>query len=208
MHPFITGGGGGIPAGYPSGPFALGDLLVGDGTDLIVLPVGATSTVLREDGGGSVEWSLLDSANLDAAANILFSQLEDPAWTAYTPAWSSDGTQPTLGASIINGFYQQIGKIVFWRLLFQLGAGFNAGTGNYVFTLPPVTPVTTQSPAVGVAIIKDDNTNANTIADCLLLSSTTVRVDIQGTGRFSATTPITTLAVPDNMRIWGQYEAA
>ena len=60
----------------------------------------------------------------------------DTSWTAYTPTWTSDGTQPTLGNGTLTGFYKQIGKLVCVRVIFIFGTTSNSGTGTWRFSLP------------------------------------------------------------------------
>tara|TARA_R110000868_G_scaffold62841_1_gene189764 strand:- start:795 stop:1295 length:501 start_codon:yes stop_codon:yes gene_type:complete len=60
------------------------------------------------------------------------------AWTSYTPALTSSGTQPVLGTgSIATGKYVQINKFVFGYFNIAFGtSGITAGTGNYLISLP------------------------------------------------------------------------
>jgi hypothetical protein len=59
-------------------------------------------------------------------------------WTSYTPALTSSGNQPVLGAgSIANGKYVQINKFVYGYFNIAFGtSGITAGTGNYLISLP------------------------------------------------------------------------
>jgi hypothetical protein len=60
------------------------------------------------------------------------------AWTSYTPALTSSGTQPVLGtASVATGKYVQINKFVYGYFNIQFGtSGITAGTGTYFISLP------------------------------------------------------------------------
>jgi hypothetical protein len=58
------------------------------------------------------------------------------AWTSYTPAWTSSGTNPTMGATTLNGRYMLIGKTCLVSITITVGSGFAAGTGTYLFSLP------------------------------------------------------------------------
>lgn len=60
-------------------------------------------------------------------------------WTSYTPAWSSSGTQPTLGNGTSAGEYFQTEKLVFVRGIITFGSTTTFGTGNYAISVP-VTP--------------------------------------------------------------------
>jgi hypothetical protein len=67
------------------------------------------------------------------------------AWTSYTPALTSSGTQPVLGTgSVATGKYVQINKFVYGYFNLQFGtAGITAGTGNYFISLPVASARTT-----------------------------------------------------------------
>jgi hypothetical protein len=70
---------------------------------------------------------------------LLASELNAPmAWTSYTPALTSSGTQPVLGtASVATGKYVQINKFVYGYFNIQFGtSGITAGTGTYFISLP------------------------------------------------------------------------
>lgn len=57
-------------------------------------------------------------------------------WTAYTPAWTSSGTQPTLGNGSLTGWYSVVGKTCNVALALNLGTTSIGGTGTYSFSLP------------------------------------------------------------------------
>lgn len=58
------------------------------------------------------------------------------AWTSYTPIWSTDSTQPTLGNGSLTGAYKVIGKTCFVRVRLYWGTTTNSGTGAFYFNLP------------------------------------------------------------------------
>ena len=58
------------------------------------------------------------------------------AWTAYTPSWTTDGTQPVLNNGTLTGRYKQIGKTVFVNVKLIVGSTTNTGTGRWQFSLP------------------------------------------------------------------------
>ena len=60
------------------------------------------------------------------------------AWQSYTPAWSSDGTNPTTGNATLQGAYKQIGKTVWFRIYFVFGSTSSGGTGSWYWSLPVV----------------------------------------------------------------------
>ena len=69
--------------------------------------------------------------------SIPFGQLTGIGWKAFTPTLTAD-TNPTLGAgSVASGRYVQYGKLVIVNVQFTFGtSGTNAGTGDYVISLP------------------------------------------------------------------------
>lgn len=60
------------------------------------------------------------------------------AWTSYTPALTSSGTQPVLGTgSVASGKYVQINKFVYGYFNLAFGtSGITVGTGTYLISLP------------------------------------------------------------------------
>ena len=59
------------------------------------------------------------------------------AWTAYTPVWGSNGTQPALNNGTIDGSYCRFGNTVHVRIYMSLGSTSTVGTGaRYSWTLP------------------------------------------------------------------------
>lgn len=55
----------------------------------------------------------------------------------YTPIWSSSGTNPTLGATVIQGrFATLFGRLIVMWVNIQFGAGFSPGSGTYRISLP------------------------------------------------------------------------
>jgi hypothetical protein len=99
-------------------------------------------TTLRATGSftGSFTGSLLGTSSYatTSSATTAF----DGAWTSYTPAWTTDGTQPSIGNGTITGAYKQIGKTVFVRVKLNAGSSTNFGSGAFQFSLP----VTASSP--------------------------------------------------------------
>lgn len=69
---------------------------------------------------------------VDADVNPIFT-----AWTAYTPAHTSDTGSPTLGTGgIVGARYKQIGKTVHYRGRLKFGTGASFGTGGWYVALP------------------------------------------------------------------------
>lgn len=98
---------------------AKGDIIVATAADTVTrLAVGADHSFLKSlaTATNGVEWT--------------------DTWTSYTPSWSSDGTQPTLGNSSIVGYYQRVGKLCAFYMGFNRGSTATNGTGSYNWTVP------------------------------------------------------------------------
>jgi hypothetical protein len=61
--------------------------------------------------------------------------MEEP-WTAYTPAWTTTGTPPTLNNGTLTGKYSRVGKICHFRINLTIGSSTSVGTGDWRWTLP------------------------------------------------------------------------
>ncbi len=73
---------------------------------------------------------------------------------AYTPAWTSDGTQPAIGNGSITGHWRQEGGTVQYDITVVMGSGSTYGTGGYLFSLPTTTVTGGPMPA-GSAVLVD-----------------------------------------------------
>lgn len=77
-------------------------------------------------------------------------------WTSYTPAWTSTGTQPSLGNGTLTGSYVRIGDTVSFQMLLTIGSTTSIGTGTYALSLP----FTTGAPLLATALIDNGATTA------------------------------------------------
>jgi hypothetical protein len=57
-------------------------------------------------------------------------------WQAYTPSWTSNGTQPSLGNGTISGRYIVIGNLCIAHFRLIMGSTTTFGTGAYLISLP------------------------------------------------------------------------
>jgi hypothetical protein len=64
------------------------------------------------------------------------SGIDNTAWTSYSIAWYTSGSQPFLGNGTLTGRYKQIGKTVFLRVKFVGGTTTTYGSGDWRFSLP------------------------------------------------------------------------
>ena len=128
------------------------------------------------------------------------------AWTAYTPTWGGNTTNPAIGNGTITGSYCQIGKTVFGRVKIVVGSTTTFGSGAYFLSLPVTAASTDQS--AGQGILADNS--ASTRYTVVLTPSSTTNVWI----RYGANALDTTSAAPmtwatnDNLVVSFTYEAA
>jgi hypothetical protein len=84
------------------------------------------------------------------------SNLEQTAWTAYTPSWTAASTNPVIGNGTIEGYYKVIGKTCFVRGNIAMGSTTTFGSGERYISMP-----FTASHADGIlmtATLLDNNT--------------------------------------------------
>lgn len=75
--------------------------------------------------------------------------LASGAWTAYTPTWAAETSNPTLGDGTIGGAYRLDGKTLFIRVELVWGSTTSGGSGPWTFGLPAsITAVTGVAQAV------------------------------------------------------------
>lgn len=58
------------------------------------------------------------------------------AWTPWTPSWTASGTNPTVGNSVFECAYSQVGQTVSVRISLTIGSTAAAGAGAYSLSLP------------------------------------------------------------------------
>lgn len=150
-----------------------------------------------------------DLDGLITADRVRLSALETrPAWTSYTPVWSSSGTQPTLGNGSLTGAYNQQGSMITVRIHLTLGSTSTVGTGAYRFTLP----AGGQLNSLLTALFKDTSLSTRASGSVELVSTgatgDNMRINVDGnTGVVGATIPVVP-ANGDEIIICGTYEAA
>lgn len=130
------------------------------------------------------------------------------AWTAYTPTWSSDTTQPSIGNGSISGAFLNAGKLTLFRISLTIGSTTTFGTGNYRLSAPSNDVDGVRWP-IGQAMIRDSS--AADIRVWPVISTAAGTNTIQPLNPTSGTfwvqgTPFT-LANGDEVRVYGMYEA-
>lgn len=85
----------------------------------------------------------------------------DGAWTDYTPSLTAVTTNPTLGSSTIAGRYKAIGTntyAVSIELAITTGGAWNAGSGEWKFSLPSGLTSNATIPNLGACHVYDSGT--------------------------------------------------
>ena len=137
------------------------------------------------------------------------------AWIAYTPSWTSGGTQPVLGNGSITGFYTQVNKIVIARMFLVAGSTTTFGTGSYSFSFPVAAKaVANFGTILSEGLLYDSNigNGYKMSVNYISGSGTTFRPQVYSNASqayqvLSSTLPIT-LAVNDEVSLSFAYEAA
>lgn len=134
-----------------------------------------------------------------------------PAWTTYTPSWTSTGTAPNLGNGTAFGRYVQIGKRVSFTAEITLGSTSTAGTGSYSISLP-VTARTSAPQQYLNCRSFDASTSEQYMGQSGPVTSSTVPLyhlssSANDSNPTTNTAPIT-LASGDMLTVFGTYEAA
>jgi hypothetical protein len=93
--------------------------------------------------GAQAIQTLADEIDTSTGAGLL-------AWVSYTPALTASTTSPTIGSSVWDAAYCKIGKTVHVRIKLTIGAGFSAGSGAYIFSLPVAPKTSTEYCTAGL----------------------------------------------------------
>lgn len=139
---------------------AKGDLIVGTAADTAArLAVGTNNFALIADSAqaGGMKWAQITNSMVDSAAAITYSKLNlassivdadisasaaisvsklSGAFSTYTPTWTGNSVNPTLGNGTLTGRYIQIGKLVYASLFLTFGTTTTGGTGFWGFSMP------------------------------------------------------------------------
>ena len=126
------------------------------------------------------------------------------ATVAYTPAWTSTGTQPAIGNGTITGSYFQFQKFIVGEIFMLIGSTTTFGTGSYLLSVPLPALSTGCS---GFGQLLDASAGfISYVGVALAPSSTTLEFRFgNAQGIWSPTVPFT-LATNDQLRIRFFYE--
>ncbi len=78
------------------------------------------------------------------------------AWTSYSPAWTTSGTDPAIGNGVIVGQYQRRGDFLVVRILITMGSTTTYGNATWLFGTPVLTTSAVNA-AEGSGQIRDDS---------------------------------------------------
>lgn len=171
-------------------------------TGTLTMAAGATfpAFILVEDITGSV-WP--------EGSEVTAGMIASEAWTPWVPTH----TNLTIGAGTITARYIKIGRTVFWRWRFALGAGSAVGAGP-TLTLPiPAVNVGFPTDAAGTTLCHDAGV-AHYPGLAIFDSSTVVSLKVGNASGTYVTLPPISATVPftfgsgDDISAFGQYEAA
>lgn len=91
--------------------------------------------------GVTGSWNVTGSINVNSITGSFTGSLngaiiDNTAWTSYTPTWTAQVSDPTLGNGTITGAYKVIGKTCFVRIKLNYGSTTSGGSGAWWFGLP------------------------------------------------------------------------
>src|SRR5688572_29119734 len=125
------------------------------------------------------------------------------AWTTYTVAWTSSGTQPAIGNGTKEGRYIQANKLVSVHIKLIMCSTTTFGTNQYFLSLP----VAARVPNYPMTCYMLDSGTANKAGIAFATSGLDTVALVQNTTDVTATAPHT-WANLDQIHIFGFYEVA
>lgn len=128
------------------------------------------------------------------------------AWTAYTPTWGGNTTNPVIGNGTITGAYCQIGKTVFGRVNIVAGSTTTFGSGSYFISMPVTARITDQPVGHGFFVDASLGVRYSVILTPASTTNLWIRYSAQPVDA-NATTPFT-WAQSDEISVSFVYEAA
>lgn len=131
------------------------------------------------------------------------------AWTAYTPTWTANTTNPVIGNGTITGAYRQAGKHVSFRIVIVAGSTTTWGSGAYRFSYPvaPLDSTTNSNPGI-TGFFWDNSPGTPYGGFAIGQTSTYFYVGNASNNSFWSQTIPVAGATSDRLCIAGTYEAA
>lgn len=128
------------------------------------------------------------------------------AWKTYTPVWSqSNGTILKVGSGSLTGRYTQVGKTVMASIRLVRASNSWVGSGNWIFSLPPVTPMAWNMVGGSLSAIRGGKFYGGAVFP---VSSKAVGAIVGDLGRLSTTIPTRGHKSGDWYSLQVVYEAA
>lgn len=147
-----------------------------------------------------------------SSSNITDLRVFMGGFTAYTPTWTSSGTQPLIGNGSLVGRYRRSGKLffVYGRLLFGTTTG--AGTGAWTFGMPfsfrqgldQWGDAIGLQPAVGYVVGKTQAVGGTNGIQVLLQDSSPAIIALQ----YASSIIPGNWVAGDSLQWWGSFEMA
>jgi hypothetical protein len=191
---FYTGAAWEVATIKPSVIDAKGDLLAGTAADTVGrLAVGTNGQMLIADSGetNGIKWVAGGGAAI-----------------TYTPTWTGTGGTPTLGNGTLVGAYQQVNKLVFYRLRLTWGSTTSAaGITEWRFSLPITSTGHATFGAVGFATVLDSGTAVYRGVAYISTASTVGVQASDGVSSIGVSVPFT-WTTSDAVQVSGFYEVA
>lgn len=131
------------------------------------------------------------------------------AWTAFTPAWTANTTNPVIGNGTITGAYRAVGKHISFRINILAGTTTTWGSGAYRFSYPvtPLDSTVNQNPGIN-GFFWDNSGSAAFGGFGVGQTSTYFYVIMSSSNSFMGPTVPVVGATSDKIQIGGTYEAA
>lgn len=129
-------------------------------------------------------------------------------YTAYTPTWTSNGTQPALLNGTLTGRYLQIGKMVQGSVTLTMGSTTTFGTGAYILSLPVTPNLGNPNFPLGSLVLVDASAGSVYAYSAVVGGGGIVGMSGANPGVLVAATSPFTFAVSDTIFVNFTYEAA
>lgn len=107
-------------------------------------------------------------------------------WTTFTPAWTAQTSNPSIGNGVLIGGWCKVGKSITMRLTLKWGSTTTGGSGGWLFGLPETAATVTGSgsdPVWTGVVYGFDLSVANRVGSVAIRSGgTTAAITSEGTG--------------------------
>jgi hypothetical protein len=99
-------------------------------------------------------------------------------WQNYTPQWTANTTNPTLGNSAVTGRYIAVGSLIIGEIRVTAGTiGFSRGSGTYFLSIPTLAVIDNYQP-LGQVVMRDEGPGISYFGTCIFNQSNNSRVEM------------------------------